>query len=237
MAEPPRKRTVTVAENRRLTRDVHLLRCRLPPGDALRFDPGQFVTFYVRKGAATVTRSYSICSDPSSAEEFDLCIKKVEGGYVSTHLCERAVGDALNAVGPLGRFLLREPNDRPAVFVATGTGIAPFRPMVDRLLAQHPHHPTWLFAGYRYAEDLLFHDELSARAEREPSFRYVPVLSRPPDTWTGARGHVQGPLEAALPNLAGCDVYVCGVPPMVAEVLALAERRGCPRERTFVERY
>lgn len=237
MADPPRKRTVRVTARRPLAPSVFLLELALPEGDTLRFDPGQFVTFYVPKNAAVVTRSYSICSSASRIEGFELCIKQVEAGFVSTYLSERVPGDTLNLVGPLGRFLLRDPVDRPAVFVGTGTGIAPFRPMLERLTALRPHHPTWLFAGYRRTEDLLFHGEMEGRAAAEPAFHYVPVLSRPSPDWTGATGHVEAPLRAQFPDLSGVDLYICGVPPMVAEVVEMARSLGCPKDRTFVERY
>ncbi len=237
MPDPPRKRTVRVTANRPLAPSVYLLGLALPPGDALRFDPGQFVTFYVPKNGAVVTRSYSICSSPSRIDEFELCIKHVEDGFVSTYLSARRAGDPLNLVGPLGRFLLRDPGDRPVAFVSTGTGIAPFRPMLERLAAERPGHPAWLFAGYRYREDLLFHAEFEERARSDGSFRYVPVLSRPSPEWTGATGHVEDPLRERFPDLSGVDLYICGVPPMVAEVLELARGLGCPKERTFVERY
>ena len=237
MADPPRKRTVSVAQNRVVAPSVRLLTFSLEPTDQLHFDPGQFVTFYVPRSGTTVTRSYSICSSPDRESDFDLCIKQVDGGFVSTYLSARSPGERQNVIAPLGRFLLRDPESHPVIFASTGTGIAPFIPMLERLERMRPGHPRWLFSGCRHKEDLLFHPELSAMGARDPSFHYVPVLSRPPPTWSGASGHLQDTLRSMVPALAGCHLYICGVPQMVAEVQALAQELGCPREQTFIERY
>ena len=237
MADPPKKRSVTMTQNDVIAPEVNLLHFGLPPGDAMHFLPGQFVTFYVAKNGATVTRSYSISSSADQADRFDLCIKKVDGGYVSTYLCGLAQGSELRMMGPLGRFLLKDPGSRSVLFVCTGTGIAPFIPMTESLLSQKPDQPTWLFFGTRHEEDLLFRKELETLCSAHTNFHYVPVLSRPESNWSGATGHVEGALEEKLPDLTNCDVYICGVPGMVADVQALAEQLHCPKDHTFVERY
>ncbi len=203
----------------------------------MRFLPGQFVTFYVPRNGATITRSYSIASEPDTADRFRLCVKRVEGGFVSSYLCEQSVGKELNVIGPLGRFLLRDPGDRTVIFVATGTGVGPFVPMLAALLSEHPNQPTWLFFGSRSEEDLIFRNEFELAARSHPNFRYVPSLSRPSAGWTGSTGHIEKPLRQYFPDLSRSDVYICGVPQMVGEVQQLAADLACPKERTFVERY
>ncbi len=237
MADPPKKRAVTLANNDPVAPDVSLLHFSLTPGDAMRFLPGQFVTFYVTRNGATVTRSYSITSSADLTDRFDLVIKRVDGGYVSSYLCALPPGQELRMIGPLGRFLLTDPRDRTVLFACTGTGIAPFLPMSEALLRLYPNQVAWLFFGTRTKEELLFRKELEAREAAHSNFHYVPTLSRPPPEWSGAIGHLEEPLKRKFPDLTNCDIYICGVPQMVAEVQQLAAELRCPKERTFVERY
>lgn len=237
MADAPKKRTVRLAGVEAVAPETFALHIALPAGDAMHFDPGQFVTFYVAKNGATVTRSYSVMSTPDVADRFDLVVKRVEGGYVSNWLCSRPAGEELRMVGPLGKFLLREPGERSVLFVSTGTGIAPFLPMTERLLRQSPAHDTWLFFGTRTESEILFRERFEALQAANPRFHYVPVLSRAGPEWGGARGHVEAPLRERFPDLSGCDLYICGVPQMVQEVRELAETLHAPKERVFVERY
>lgn len=237
MGDPARKRIVTLAQRRPVAPSVFQLGMSLDSGDALRFEPGQFVTFYVPKDGVTVTRSYSIGSSPDATDRFDLLIKQVDGGYVSTFLCERPEGERLNAIGPLGRFLLRDPQGRTVVFACTGTGIAPFLPMIERLYRDHPDSRATLFFGTRQEADLLYPERYREMARTHPTFDYVPALTRPSDDWSGERGRIEGPIRRRFTSLADCDLYICGIPQMVQEVQNLAAELGCPKERTFVERY
>ncbi|EQD52634.1 Oxidoreductase FAD/NAD(P)-binding domain protein, partial [mine drainage metagenome] len=103
------------------------------------------------------------------------------------------------------------------MFVATGTGLAPFIPMLDDIRAHLPPNPTWLIFGERFREDLFYFDEMRALEIDWPAFHFVPVLSRPPANgmWHGAVGHVEGALRERFPDLSNSDVYVCGVPAVV----------------------
>ncbi|MGI0054556.1 MAG: ferredoxin--NADP reductase [Thermoplasmata archaeon] len=237
MTMKPKKRQVRVEQNTLVAPEVHRLSIALPPGETLDFEPGEFVTFYVPKGPVTVTRSYSIASDPQERERFDLLVKRVEDGYVSTFLCARSPGDELTVLGPLGKFLLRDPGARSVVFACTGTGIAPFLPMTRRLLRDHPSQMVWLFFGGRTEPEILGRSELDSIQRTHPTFHFVPTLSRPGAGWTGAVGHIETPIQAQFPTLSGCDLYICGVPEMVTEVLNLGTELGCPRERMYIERY
>ncbi|MGI0128851.1 MAG: ferredoxin--NADP reductase, partial [Thermoplasmata archaeon] len=110
------KRVVTIASNTTIAPEVHLLDFALPPDEVLRFVPGQFVTFYVLKETKTLTRSYSIASEPDQTGRFELIVKRVDDGYVSTLLCRLTPGQRMTMLGPLGKFLLRDPGGRTVVF-------------------------------------------------------------------------------------------------------------------------
>ncbi len=237
MGDPPRKRSARLVTAAAIAPDVYGLSFELPPGDLMQFDAGQFVTFYVPKDSATITRSYSICSTPEQTKGFELCVKRVEGGFVSTLLCAERPGAELKMIGPLGKFVLRDPGDRAVVFLATGTGIAPFLPMTEELLHREPVPATWLFFGARTEEEILYRARFEAHRATQPAFHYVPTLSRPGPGWTGAIGHLEVPLRQLMPDLSKVDVYICGVPPMVQEAQQLAATLRCPPDRVFLERY
>lgn len=239
--ETPRKRNFTLESNRVVAPSVHVLTFRTAPDDTFSFAPGQYVTFYLTRAGNSITRSYSFFSPARETGRFDLLIKQVPGGYGSTLLCglDPQTQPTLRGLAPLGRFLLRPPGDRTVVFVATGTGLAPFIPMLDDLRAHSPGASTWLVFGERFREDLFYYDELRALEAAWPTFHFLPMLSRPPadGSWGGGAGHVQDGLRERFPDLSRSDVYLCGVPAMVNETQELALRLNCPKDHIFVERY
>ena len=241
MMESPRKRDVFLESNRVVGPSTHVLTFRTAPDDSFAFAPGQYVTFFLSRAGRSVTRSYSFFSPAGKINRFDLLIKQVPGGFGSTFLCglSPASHPTLKGLAPLGRFLLKDPDHRTVVFVATGTGLAPFIPMLDDLRSHVPETPTWLIFGNRFREDLIYFDELRALEIAWPAFHFLPILSRPPADagWPGAVGHVQGALRERFPDLSGSDVYLCGVPEMVNETQELALHLNCPRDHVFVERY
>lgn len=227
--------------NRVIGPSTHVLTFRSAPGDSFSFAPGQYITFYLTRAGKSITRSYSFFSQAGDAGLFDLLIKQVPGGYGSTFLCGLSPESrqTFKVLAPLGRFLLREPDGRTVVLVATGTGLAPFIPMLEDLQARFPRHPAWLIFGNRFREDAIYYHELRALEAAWPAFHFLPVLSHPPSdgSWRGAVGHVEDVLQARFPDLANSDVYLCGVPEMVNQTQELALRLNCPKDHLFVERY
>jgi ferredoxin-NADP reductase len=239
--ETPRKRALTLEANQIIAPSVHVLTFRTAPDDAFAFAPGQYVTFYLSRSGNSITRSYSFFSSAEKVGQFDLLIKRVPGGYGSTFLCGLAPVShpTLNGLAPLGRFLLQPPRDRTVVFVATGTGLAPFIPMLDDLRAHFPQTPTWLIFGERSQEDLFYLNEMRVLERVWPSFHFLPILSHPPadGSWQVGAGHVEDALRERFPDLSNADVYLCGVPAMVNETQELALHLNCPKDHIFVERY
>lgn len=236
-AKFPHRTRATLEDKQSVATDTYLLRYRLPPTERLKFLPGQYVTFILDRGGKSVTRSYSFASDPDSGNSFELVIKKVENGFASNLLCGAPVGQEFTVLLPLGRFVVRDPLSRKALFVATGTGIAPYFTMIRALLAEHPEIDITLVVGYRYPADLILNDRWLAFARASPNFHLVNVLSRPDHEWKGESGHVQDVVRKLFQDLSQHDVYICGVPEMVSEVQDLAVSLGTPKERVFVERY
>lgn len=220
---------------------IHVLTFALPNGDALAFLPGQYVTFYLERNGKTLPRSYSIYSSPKRHDRFSLLIKVVPDGFASPYLCGLSSPSSLplSVLAPLGRFILHDPSGRSVVLVATGVGLAPFLPMLESLHENHPATPTTLFVGNRFVEEIVDRDRLTNLAKDWPSFRFVPVLSRPPSdgSWTGEVGHVEDPVRVLFPDLAQSDVYLCGATPMVNQMQELALTLNCPKDHVFVDRW
>lgn len=141
---------------------------------------------------------------------------------------------------PLGYFTLRHPGHR-AVFVATGTGIAPFRSMLLDHLPRTEPRITLLF-GVRYMEGLLYRDEFEQLEKKYQSFRFLPTLTRPTESWKGRTGRVQAHLDEALAlrtseELPTVDVYICGLKEMVDDVRKELKQRGFDRKQIIYEKY
>ena len=196
------------------------------------FTPGQFVSIKEQVAGKDVTRAYSIASPPNG-NRFALCLNRVPEGLVSPRLFSLATGDKVEVQEPLGYFTLRRP-ERPAVFIATGTGVAPFRSI---LLTSLPNSaPITLLFGARYPQSVLYRQELEALTQQHAHFRFLPTVTRPDDTWTGATGRVQTHLDEVLTGQTP-DVYICGMKEMVDEVRALLKQKGFDRKQIIYEKY
>ncbi len=141
---------------------------------------------------------------------------------------------------PLGYFVVRNPQ-RDAVFVATGTGIAPMRSMLESMLDaglshDDPRQLTLIF-GVRYEHSLLYRDEFERLAAGHPNFRFWPTLSRPEPSWTGRTGHVQRHLAEAVGERRDLDVYICGLKAMVDDVRVMLKGMGFDRKQIIYEKY
>ncbi|HTS32078.1 MAG TPA: FAD-binding oxidoreductase [Bryobacteraceae bacterium] len=225
------------------------LEFRVAGVDEFRFTPGQFVSIkQPRPDGKMHTRAYSIASAPRPAPTFDLCLNRVEEGFLSNWLCDLEVGATIQFHGPHGLFVLREPR-KDAIFIATGTGVAPIRSMVQWLFdspERNRGHQYWLVFGTRHEHSLYYREEFE-RIEREnPNFHYVPTLSRCGDEWPGCRGYVQdhvraivaGDMRAREPGPGALEAYVCGLNQMVAAVRKLlTEELGWDRKQVIFERF
>jgi CDP-4-dehydro-6-deoxyglucose reductase len=206
-------------------------------GEALTFTPGQFVSFTAGIGGKQITRAYSIASAPGQAgtSRFELYLNLAPGGVFSPLLFAMQPGETLEMRPPLGMFVLRQP-PRDSLFIATGTGIAPFRSMLRAHLNESSPQFTLLF-GVRHASHLMYRAEFEELAARYPRFRFWPTLSRPDGAWTGRSGHVQAHLEEALGGRRDVDVYLCGLKLMVDDVRARLKASGFDRKQMFYEKY
>jgi CDP-4-dehydro-6-deoxyglucose reductase len=199
------------------------------------FVPGQFLSLTHTFGEDEITRAYSIASPPDG-HRFALCANLVDGGHFSPFLFSLVPGDEIDFKGPYGAFILRRPLS-DSIFVATGTGIAPFRSILQAKLRENSDRRFTLIFGVRHEAGLLYNDELRALARGCPTFDYQPTLTRPPDHWTGLTGRVQPHTLTALGERRDMDVYICGLREMVDDLRSKLKESGLDRKRIICEKY
>ena len=199
-----------VQKMERLADDVIVLYLKLPANERLQFLAGQYLEFLLRDGSR---RSFSMGNAPHDDELIELHVRHVAGGQFTDHVFGKMKErDILRFEAPLGTFFLREDSAKPIVLVASGTGFAPIKSILQHALRKGITRPMTLYWGGRRPKDLY----MDALAKQWP-IRYVPVVSDalPEDQWTGRTGFVHRAVMEDFPDLSGHQVYACGVPVMV----------------------
>jgi ferredoxin-NADP reductase len=223
----------TLVDSVPLSPEVRLLTLRVESGVPLAFLPGQCVRIEQEFDGKVVPLVYSIASPPRADNCLELCVKPGRKGSPADGLCSTRIGAELRISRPQGGFVMQK--DGPAsLFLAAGTGIAPIRSMIHSLAATGQHELCLIF-GARSIESLFFHSEFLALASRNPDFRYVPVLSRPHEAWTGASGYVQHHLDA-VSRTPDARAYLCGPLAMVESASRILVEQGWPEEMIHYER-
>jgi CDP-4-dehydro-6-deoxyglucose reductase len=212
---PARKMPTRVAKIDKVADDVIILSLQLPANERLQFLAGQYVEFLLRDGKR---RSYSMANAPHKDDFLTLHIRHMPGGLftdqVFTTLKER---DILRLEGPLGTFFLREDSDKPMVLLASGTGFAPIKALVEQCAHTGSQRPITLYWGGRRPQDLYMMALCEEWANTLPNFKFVPVISnaQPEDAWHGRSGFVHQAVIDDLPDLSAYQVYACGAPIVV----------------------
>lgn len=195
--------------------DVIDLALRLPASEEFGFLPGQYIDILLKDGKR---RSYSIASMPKAGSLVELHIRYVPGGLFTTQVFETMkVKDILRFEGPHGGFFLREDSSKPIILLASGTGFAPIKSIVETCLDKGITRPMTLYWGCRKPEDLYSHELAQQWAAAHSHIQYVPVLSEvgPAEGWQGRTGFVHQAVITDHPDLSAFEVYACGAPVMV----------------------
>ncbi|MCI4662483.1 MAG: ring-hydroxylating dioxygenase ferredoxin reductase family protein [Neomegalonema sp.] len=188
----------------------------------MSFLPGQYVNVSVP--GAGKTRSYSFSSLPGS-DEASFLIRNLPGGVMSTYLAERAgPGDKLELAGPMGTFYLR-PIERPQLWLAGGTGMAPFLSMLEQLAQTGTEQPITLYYAVTRAADLVELDRVMALAAKIGTVTVITIIASP-DEAHERKGFVTDHLGAEDLQGGNVDAYLCGPPPMVDAVRAHFAKLG-----------
>lgn len=218
----------------RITEDAMRVELRLPPNATLRYNPGQ----YVNLSRGELKRSYSIANAVSNEVGLTFFVKKYEAGLMSKYWFEEAqIDDLLRLEGPLGSFFFRNLENENIIFLATGTGVAPIKAIlewVNQNAQDFQSKKIWFIYGARFEQDLYWKPiELGAI----PNLIFIPVLSRPSDRWNGEKGYVQEVVFRKNINLKNAQVYACGSSAMIASAKEVLVQNGLDPRSFFSDAF
>ncbi len=196
----------------KMSDDVMVLQLQLPANDSFAYRAGQYVEFILRDGAR---RSYSMASAPNLGTSMELHIRHMPGGKFTDHVFgAMKEKEILRVEGPFGSFFLREDSDKPVVLLASGTGFAPIKALIEHMQHLESQRSVTLYWGGRRPADLYMQDWVAAQLKTMPNLKYVPVVSdaAPNDDWQGRTGFVHRAVLQDFPDLSNYQVYACGAP-------------------------
>ena len=209
-----------------------------------RYKPGQYLTFKVEPGEpyGSLIRCYSISSRPDPAR-YRISIKRVPSGAASNFFHDRiAEGAVIDVKAPKGKFFVKSVSRRPVVLIGGGIGVTPVLAMLDAITAKGARGAVYFFFGVRNSSEHCFREELARMGSRGSSARVHVCYSSPlPQDRAGIDFHSSGHvslelLKEVLPSLE-CDFYVCGPPPMMAQIKADLASAGSPVENFHTEAF
>lgn len=225
----PEQFTAQIESKKQRTEHVYLVNFKLQNPPTISFLPGQTISLHV---AESVNRTMSIASAPSDNTHILMVHDVSPMGPGSKWTLAHEVGDQATFMAPLGIFLL-DNSPRKKVFIATGTGIAPFHSMLFSQIST----PATLYWGLRHEEDVYWKEEFEELAKSNPNFNFKLTLSKPNETWSGLRGHVTEYVVKEEQQLTENEYYLCGNREMVKEMEAQLLEAGVPKAQVYKEMY
>ncbi len=222
--------------------DVMIISLKLPTNERLQFLPGQYIDILMKDGKR---RSFSLANAPHDDELLQLHVRNYPGGTFSEHVfTSMQEKEILRFEGPLGTFFLREDSDKPIIFVASGTGFAPIKSMLEYIFhsdnMRGSERQIVLYWGARTKADLYLAKLAGSWQQTHDNFTFIPVLSEalPADDWHGRSGLVHQAVLQDFDSLAGYQVYACGAPAMVAAAHTdFIQLQGLPEEEFFSDMF
>lgn len=232
----PKKNTGKVEFKENLAGNNWLVRIGFD--EEVDFVPGQYSSLKVNE--AGLRRSYSVASLPKG-KSIDLLVDVSPMGVGSKYILSLKAGDEVEVLGFLGRFTI-EPsllfNAKAILFVATGTGVAPLKPMIEDLLYnKHFAGEVRLVWGMRYEEDLYWLKEMDNINRDFDNFKFDVVLSKPTEDWPGFKGHVNEVVGQLKQDWSQTLAYLCGAKEMIIEMNKELMAKGVTEEHVFYEKY
>lgn len=237
-AQQPRVVPCRIKEIWRPTSDIAVINLRLPQNEEFRHVAGQYVDIILKDGKR---RSYSIANLPSvhGVIDIELHVRHSPGGaftdYVFSGMKER---ELLRFEGPLGTLFFRGDSDRPIVFLASGTGFAPIKAILEYAFSEDVERPMTLYWGGRRPADIYMRELVEGWTKEHPQFEFVPVVSDalPGDGWNGRVGFVHRAVMEDFPDLSAHQVYACGNPNMVIAARdEFVRLNGLPQDEFFAD--
>jgi NAD(P)H-flavin reductase len=251
----PQQYTGVITQKLKLTKTVYQFVIQHQEPKELVFTPGQYATFIIDP---QTRRQYSFCSAPTPSS-FELVVDVAPMGVGSKYFLEKKVGDQVEYLAPLGQFGMMD-TPLKKIFIATGTGIAPFRSMILRgkeitnhksqipNISQIPNFQNnsqlgtrnlqlSLYWGLRYEDDVYWDREIRNIVGQYTGFQYFLVLSKPGETWKGLHGHVTDYVFNNEKDLQNCEFYLCGNSAMITEVKNKLSALNVPDERIRIDMF
>ena len=239
-AFPVKKMPTRLNSFAKASHDVMVMRLQLPAADVFKYHAGQYVEFLLRDGDR---RAYSMANAPHTQAEnpsVELHIRHMPGGKFTDHVFgAMKEKEIMRIEGPFGSFYLREDSSKPMVLLASGTGFAPVKAMIEHMQFKRITRPAVLYWGGRRPADLYMNDWVMARVAEMPNLRYIPVISDalPEDAWTGRTGFVHKAVLQDMPDLSAHQVYACGAPVVVDSAQADYLGAGLPADEFFADSF
>ncbi|MGL4767795.1 MAG: CDP-6-deoxy-delta-3,4-glucoseen reductase [Formosimonas sp.] len=236
---PIKKLPTRIISMTRPSDDIMLVTLQLPAHDAFEYRGGQYIDFILRDGTR---RSYSMaCAPRLDDKTLELHIRHMPGGVFTDQLfSSMKERDILRVEGPLGTFSLNTDSHQPCIFLASGTGFAPIKAIIEEMQQRNIHRPIHFYWGVRRPADLYMHELAEQWARDIPNFTYIPVVSDalPEDNWQGRTGLVHEAVMADFNKLFAYDVYACGAPIMVqAAHTAFTNERDLPESAFYSDAF
>ncbi len=226
--------------------DVKIVKLQLPAAEKLAFKAGQYLEFILRDGSR---RAYSMGNAPHSlaaANQLELHVRHLKGGLFTdalfgvqgSKLAAIKEKDIMRVEVPQGTFYLREDSDKPMIMLASGTGFAPIKAIVEHAIEKGITRPMTVYWGGRALKDLYMHELAQSWAAAHSHIAYVPVLSDKLDGWAGRTGFVHQAVVADFPDMSSYEVYACGAPIVISSAQRdFVEKCALPADAFFADSF
>ena len=215
---------------------VKLLKLSVP--ENFQFKAGQYVSLSVPFEGKKYRKPFSIASFPGKEKAIELCVKILENSFTTDYISKLQKGEKVELFGPAGKFIIHKDSlEKDLFFIAVGTGIAPFRSMINHLLRKGFKKRIILIRGFRTEKNSIYDKEFSKLADKYRNFEFYNVFSRPENAVFENKGYVQNFLQKYLPKNFSGYVYICGLSPMINAVNDKLISMGILKERIFYEKY
>lgn len=229
-----------ITDVQQLSEHVRSFKIHVPESKVFSFKPGQFVMLHLPIEKSFANRAYTIASAPTSDNNFELVISLKPKGKGTHFLWDHTLpgSEILVSRNALGKFLLPEIIDRDLCFICTGTGIAPFRSMLNHIFQKNiPHKKITLIFGNRFVQDILYRTEFENMEKAHPEFTFIPVLSRENPEWKGRNGYVHAVYMDIFKHKPDMYFYICGWSEMTREARQHLLEMGYEKNYIRFERY
>lgn len=222
---------------RLLADDVMEMRLKLPASEKMNFYAGQYIEFIMRDKSR---RAFSIANSPTNDEFLELHLRKVLDGVFTGHVFDSMKEKAMVRIeGPFGSFYIRDTSNRPLIMIAGGTGFAPIKSILEKLIEEGDTRPIEIYWGARAKADLYRNDLAEKWASLHQHINYIPVLSeaKEDDNWVGRTGFVHEAVVEDIVNLSAYDVYMAGPPIMINSAKEAFAEKDLPIDQLFSDSF